>query len=97
MTPPATPERYQHQRFPTEMLSHGVWLYSRFYLSYREVFLTMNGERHYLWRAVEQDGKVLDLLVQSRRNKKVAKQCFRQLLKGLTYVPRVIITDKLKS
>jgi transposase-like protein len=97
MTPPATPERYQYQRFSTEMLSHGVCLYSRFYLSYREAFLTMNGERHYLWRAVEQDGKVLDLLVQSRRNKKATKQCFRQLLKGLTYVPRVIITDKLKS
>jgi putative transposase len=40
---------------------------------------------------------VLDILVQSRRNKKAAKKFFRKLLKGLTYVPRVIITDKLKS
>src|SRR5262249_2909548 len=62
-----------------------------------EVFLTINGERHYLWRAVDQDGNVLDILVQSRRNKHAAKKFFRKLLKGLTYVPRVIITDKLKS
>jgi putative transposase len=54
-------------------------------------------ERHYLWRAVDQDGNVLDILVQSRRNKQAAKKFFRKLLKGLTYVPRVIITDKLKS
>jgi putative transposase len=62
-----------------------------------EVFLTINGERHYLWRAVDQDGNVLDILVQSWRNKKAAKKFFRKLLKGLTYVPRVVITDKLKS
>src|SRR5205823_10584096 len=62
-----------------------------------EVFLTINGERHYLWRAVDQDDNVLDILVQSRRNKKAAKKSFRKLLKGLEYVPRVIITDKLKS
>jgi putative transposase len=61
------------------------------------VFLTINGTQHYLWRAVDQDGHVLDILVQSRRNKKAAKKVFRKLLKGLTYVPRVIITDKLKS
>jgi putative transposase len=62
-----------------------------------EVFLTINGERHYLWRAVDQDGHVLDILVQRRRNKQAAKKFFRKLLKGLTYVPRVLITDKLKS
>src|ERR671923_2588747 len=62
-----------------------------------EVFLTINGERHYLWRAVDQDDNVLDILVQSRRNKHAAKKFFRKLLKGLTYVPRVIITDKLQS
>jgi putative transposase len=62
-----------------------------------EVFLTINGERHYLWRAVDQDGNILDILVQSRRNKKAAKKFFRKLLKGLTYLPRVVITDKLKS
>jgi DDE domain len=56
-----------------------------------------NGKRHYLWRAVDQDDNVLDILVQSRRNKQAAKKFFRKLLKGLTYVPRVVITDKLKS
>ena len=62
-----------------------------------EVFIRINGETHYLWRAVDQDGNVLDILVQSRRDKKAAKKFFRKLLKGLQYVPRVIITDKLGS
>jgi len=62
-----------------------------------EVFLTIQGKRHDLWRAVDQDGHVLDLLVQRRRDKKAAKRFFRKLLKGFTYIPRVIITDKLKS
>src|SRR5262245_33244087 len=62
-----------------------------------EVFLTINGERHYLWRAVDQDGHILDILVQHRRDKKAAKKFFRKLLKGLKYVPRVLIRDKLKS
>src|ERR671930_445691 len=144
MTPPADTERYKNHRFPSEIISHGVWLYYRFTLSYRdvqellfersitvsheairkwcqkcgqdyanrlrrrrpqpgdkwhldEVFLTINGKRHYLWRAVDQDDNVLDILVQSRRNKQAAKKFFRKLLKGCQYVPRVIITDKLKS
>ena len=54
-------------------------------------------KRHYLWRAVDQDDNVLDILVQSRRNKQAAKKFFRTLLKGCQYIPRVIITDKLKS
>jgi putative transposase len=62
-----------------------------------EVFLTIHGAWHYLWRAVDQDGYVLDILVQSRRNKQAAKKFFRKLLKGLRYVPRVLITDQLKS
>jgi putative transposase len=61
-----------------------------------EVFLTIHGERHYLWRAVDQDDNVLDMLVQSRRNKHAAKKFFRKLLKGLQDVPRVVITDTLK-
>src|SRR5690348_12398454 len=129
-------------RFPSEIISHAVWLYFRFSLSYRdveellaqrgivvtyetvrqwylkfgqiyanelrrprcgdkwhldEVVLTIRGKKHYLWRAVDQDGNVLDILVQSRRNKRAAKKFFRKLLKGLEYVPRVIITGKLKS
>jgi putative transposase len=62
-----------------------------------EVFLTIKGKRHYLWRAVDQEGNVLDILVQRKRDKRAAKKFFRKLLKGLTYVPRVLITDKLKS
>jgi putative transposase len=62
-----------------------------------EVFITIKGKTHYLWRAVDQDGNVLDILVTSRRNARSAKRFFRKLLKGLRYVPRVVITDKLRS
>src|SRR5215211_8614571 len=62
-----------------------------------EVFLKINGRLHYLWRAVDQDGDVLDILVQRHRDRKAAKKFFRKLLKELQYAPRVIITDKLKS
>jgi len=142
-TLPAT-NPYKRHRFPAEIISHSVWLYYRFSLSYRdveelmvergvalsheavrywcrkfgqayanalrrrrprpgdkwhldEVFLTIKKERYYLWRAVDQDGHVLDILMQRRRNKVAAKKFFRKLLKGLTYVPRVMVTDKLKS
>ena len=141
-TTPSLP--YKGFRFPQEIISHAVWLYFRFSLSYRdveellsergiivsyetirqwsrkfgqtyanqlrrrrarpgdtwfldEVFLKINGETHYLWRAVDQEGNVLDILVQSRRNKAAAKKFFRKLLKGCQYVPRVLITDKLGS
>src|SRR5262245_47069496 len=144
MTSSITPERYKNHRFHAEITSHGVWLYSRFCLSYRdveellftrgvvvtyeairkwcrkfgqqyatqlhrrrprpgdkwhldEVFLTIRGTRHYLWRAVDQDGHGLDFLVQHRRDKHAAKKFFHKLLKGCQYVPRVIIADKLKS
>ena len=62
-----------------------------------EVFVQINGAQRYLWRAVDQHGNVLDILVQSRRNAVAAKKFFRRLLKGLRYVPRVIVTDKLAS
>jgi putative transposase len=61
------------------------------------VFIKINGKTHYLWRAVDQDGNVLDILVQSWRNAKAATRFFRKLLKGLEYVPRVLVTDKLAS
>ena len=139
-----TVSHYHRHRFPAEIISHCVWLYFRFNLSYRdveemmamrgllltyetvrywclkfgqtyanslrhksprpgdqwhldEVFLKINGRLHYLWRAVDQDGDVLDVLVQSHRDKKAAKKFFRKLLTGLRYVPNVLITDKLKS
>jgi putative transposase len=140
----ATINHYKYHRFPAEIISHGVWLYFRFCLSYGDVeellcargvivtyeamsqwflkfghsyanqlrrrrlrpgdtwhldegFLSIRGGRHDLWRAVDQDGHVLDMLVQRRRDQKAAKKFFRQLRKGLAYVPRVIMTDRLKS
>ena len=48
-----------------------------------EVFLTLKGEHHYLWRAVDQEGNVVDILVQRHRDKKAAQKFFRELLKGL--------------
>jgi putative transposase len=62
-----------------------------------EMFLIIKGEHHYLWRAVDQDGSALYILVQRGRDKRAAKKFFRKLLKVLTYVPRVIVTGKLKS
>jgi putative transposase len=144
MKTPSSASLYQGFRFPPEIISHCVWLYFRFSLSFRdieelmaqrgivlsyetvrqwclkfgqtyanelkhhrpktgdkwdldEVFRKINGKTHSLWRAVDQDGTVLDILVQSRRNKHAAKKFFRKLLKGLQYVPRVIMTDKLAS
>jgi putative transposase len=141
----ATPTNpYKNHCFPAEIISHAVWLYFRFCLSYRdveellfargiivtyeairkwcrkfgqsfahqlrhrqprtgdtwhldEIFLNIHEERHYLWRAVGQNGHMLDILVQHRRDKTAAKKFFRKLLKGLMYVHRVIVTDKLRS
>ena len=57
----------------------------------------MGGARYYWWRAVDQDGETLDILVQKRRNTRAAKRFFRKLLKGLCYVPNKLVTDKLRS
>ena len=62
-----------------------------------EVVLTIAGKKHWLWRAVDQEGFVLDVLVQSRRDKKAAKRLFRKLLRNQGRAPRVLITDKLRS
>ena len=62
-----------------------------------EVFIRVQGKLHYLWRAVDQHGHVLDILVQSRRNARAAKRFFRKLLRDLQYVPRVIVIDKLRN
>jgi putative transposase len=138
------PDPHYRHRFPAEIISHAVWLYHTFCLSFRdvelmlaergvavsyetirrwclkfaqsfanrlrrrrpkpgdrwhldEVFIKINGVQHYLWRAVDQDGIILDVLVQSRRNTKAAKRFFKKLLKDLRYVPPVVVTDQLKS
>jgi putative transposase len=62
-----------------------------------EVCIVINKKKYWLWRAVDQDGYELDVLLQSRRNAKAAKRFFLKMLKHLRYVPRVIVTDKLKS
>jgi putative transposase len=138
-----TPSYHRH-RFPPEIISHAVWLYHRFCLSFRDVedllamrgvivsyetirlwsrkfgaeyarklkrregrlgdtwhldelFVTIQGERRYLWRAVDQDGDVIDILVQPRRNRRAAERFFRKLLKGQGSEPRRLVTDKLRS
>jgi putative transposase len=62
-----------------------------------EVFIRINGVLHYLWRAVDQHGVVLDILVQGRRNGVAAKRFFKRLLHGLKYKPRRLVTDGLRS
>ncbi|MGW1710937.1 IS6 family transposase [Streptomyces sp. NPDC002206] len=134
---------YRGHRCPVEVISHCVWLYFRFPLSYREVeelmlrrgvivshetvrrwclkfgqayadglrrrrprpgdkwhldevFIKVSGELKYLWRAVDQDGNVLEILVQNRRDKAAASRFFRRLMKKTRAVPRVVVTDKLR-
>ena len=138
-----TTDLYKRHRFPTEIISHCVWLYYRFGLSFRaveellfergvvlsyetvrrwclkfgseyarrlkrrraqpgdkwhlyEVFMNIGGERYYLWRAVDQHGNTLDILVTSKRDKRAAKRFLRKLLRDNTK-PRVVVTDKLRS
>lgn len=62
-----------------------------------EAVVSIRGRKHWLWRAVDQDGFVLDVLVQSRRNAKAAKRLIRKLLKMQGRAPRVMVTDKLRS
>ena len=135
---------YRGYRFPPEIISHAVWLYHRFCVSFRdvedllaqrgitvsyeavrlwcikfgpeyarrlkrrqgrlgdtwhldEVFVTIQGRRQYLWRAVDQDGDVIDILVQSRRDRRAAKRFFRKLLKHQGATPWRLVTDKLRS
>lgn len=62
-----------------------------------EVFIRIRGVLHYLWRAMDQNGVVLDILVQERRNGAAAKRFFKRLLHSLRYRPRRLITDGLRS
>src|ERR687896_1588136 len=123
MDTPAAPKKHKNHRFPVEIISHAVWLYFRFCLSFcaveelllergvtvtyeairkwcrkfgqqyanqlrrrrprpgdkwhlDEVCLTIKGERHYLWRALDQEGNVLAIFGERRRNKRGAKKFF---------------------
>ena len=136
--------RYLRHRFPSDIISHAVWLYHRYGLSFRdvedllaergiivsyetirqwcgkfgpdyarrlkrrqgrlgdtwfldEVFVTINGQRQYLWRAVDQDGDLIDLLVQPCRDGRAARTFFRKLLKSQRQEPVRLVTDKLGS
>jgi putative transposase len=62
-----------------------------------EVFVKIQGKQHYLWRAVDQDGEVVDVFLQKRRDGKAAKRFFRRLLRKHRGEPRKIVTDKLRS
>jgi putative transposase len=62
-----------------------------------EVFVKINGKQHYLWRAVDQDGEVVDVYLQARRDGAAAKRFFRRLLRSHGSEPRKIVTDKLRS
>ncbi|WP_327311563.1 MULTISPECIES: IS6 family transposase [unclassified Streptomyces] len=140
----SAPPSYKGHRYPVEVISHCVWLYFRFPLSFREVeelmlqrgvivsyetirrwclksgqayanalrrrcvqpgdkwhldevFLRISGELKYLWRAVDADGNVLDILVQDRRDTAAARRFFHNLLKKTCSVPGVVVTDKLRS
>jgi putative transposase len=62
-----------------------------------EVFIRINGQQHCLWRAVDQDGDVIDILVQPRRDQRAAERFFRRLLRGQGKEPLRIVTDKLRS
>jgi len=62
-----------------------------------EMFVSINGKRLYPWRAVDSEGEVLDILVQSRRNKKAAGKLMRRLLKKQDFIPDAFVTDKLPS
>jgi putative transposase len=140
----STTASYRGHRFPPEIISHAVWLYHRFCLSFRDVeellaergvtvsyesirhwcrkfgteyartlkrrerrlgdtwhldelFVGIQGQRQYLWRAVDQDGDVIDILVQPRRDRRAAERFFRRLLRGQGGEPRRLVTDKLRS
>jgi putative transposase len=62
-----------------------------------EVFVKINGKQHYLWRAVDQDGEVVDVYLQAKRDGATAKRFFKRLLRSSGGQPRKIVTDKLRS
>ncbi len=62
-----------------------------------EIFVTIHGKRQYLWRAVDQDGDVIEIVVQPRRDRRAAERFFRKLLKGQGAEPLRLVTDKLRS
>jgi putative transposase len=62
-----------------------------------EVFVQIQGNQHYLWRAVDQDGEMVDVFLQKRRDGKAAKRFFKRLLRKHQGEPSKVVTDKLRS
>ena len=62
-----------------------------------EVFIRIGGKQRYLYRAVDQDGDVIDIFVQKKRDARAAKRFFRRLVRRHRGTPRVLVTDKLRS
>ena len=95
---------YKRHRFPSAIIQYAVWLYHRFNLSHRDIEdllaergITVSYESLRLWRAVDQDGDVVDVYLQARRDAKAAKRFFRRLLRSHGKSPWKIVTDKLGS
>src|SRR5260370_16056478 len=92
-------------RFPPEIIQRAVWLYLRFTLSFRDVenllaergIIVSGGKRMYLWRAVDAEGEILEVLVQAKRDTRAARRLMRKLLKKHGLAPTEIVTDRLGS
>jgi putative transposase len=95
---------YKRHRFPRDIISYAVWLYYRFNLSHRDIEdllaergITVTRESIRLWRAVDQDGEVVDVYLQAKPDGAAAKRFFKRLLRSHGGEPRKIVTDKLRS
>ena len=88
--------RYHGHRFPRKSSATPYgFIIASVYLD--ELFVRINGQQHYLWRAVDQDADFIDILLQPRRDQRAAERFLRRLLRGQGKQPFRIITDKLKS
>ena len=83
------------QQYANQLRGKSPYIPDKWHLD--EVVITIKKQQYYLWRAVDAEGNVLDVLLQRQRDTKAAERFFRKLLKKQGFVPRVIVTDKLKS
>ena len=83
------------QHYANQLRRKRAYIADKWHLD--EVVVTIKGQQYYLWRAVDTEGNVLDVLLQRHRDTHAAKRFFRKLLKRQGFVPRVIVTDQLKS
>jgi putative transposase len=83
------------QQYANQLRRNRSYVTDKWHLD--EMVVTIKKQQYYLWRAVDSEGNVLDVLLQRQRDPKAAERFFRKLLKKQGFVPRVIVTDKLKS